>query len=85
MSAGRATVVSSWSARALTGRPGEDYMVADGPEQRAAAVVELLTDPAHCDALGAAGRRYVQSAHDWEAVLDRMEQLVRDAREACRA
>lgn len=82
MSAGRATVVSSWSARALTGVPGADYLVADGADQRAAAVAGLLSDPAQCDALGAAGRRYVREAHDWDAVLDRVEQLVRGV---CRA
>jgi sugar transferase (PEP-CTERM/EpsH1 system associated) len=82
MSAGRATVVSSWSAKALTGRPGEDYLVADGASARADAVAGLLADPARADALGAAGRRYVRDAHDWDAVLDRLDTLVR---ETCRA
>lgn len=78
MAAGRATVVSSWSARALAGEPGRDYLVADGAEERAGVLAELLADPSRCDALGAAGRDYVRREHDWEAVLDRLEQLVGD-------
>jgi sugar transferase (PEP-CTERM/EpsH1 system associated) len=79
MAAGRATLVSSWSARALAGEPGTDYLVADGAEDRAQAIVELLTDPTRCDALAASGQAYVRREHDWEHVLDRLECLVREA------
>lgn len=73
LSAGRATVVSSWSAHALSGRPGDDYLIADGSVARAQAIIALLRDPARCDALGAAGQRYVRRAHDWDRVLDQLE------------
>ncbi len=78
LAAGRATVVSSWSAHALNGRPGEDYLVADGVTDRARVVAELLSDAARCDRLGAAGRTYVRRHHDWDAVLDRLTALVED-------
>ena len=76
LSARRATVVSSWSARALAGEPGRDYLVADGAEQRAAAVIPLLEDAARCDTLGERGREYVRAHHDWDVVLDRLDALV---------
>jgi glycosyltransferase involved in cell wall biosynthesis len=78
LAAGRATVVSSWSARALSGEPGRHYLVADGVDERAAAVGDLLADPPRCDALGAAGRDYVAREHDWDGVLRRLSALVAD-------
>lgn len=73
LSAGRATVISSWSAKALTGEVGQDYLVADGGLARAEMIASLLNDPARCDALGGAGQAYVRKHHDWEQVLDRLE------------
>ena len=78
LAAGRATVISSWSAKALSGRPGEDYLVADGAEARAAAIAALLNDPARADALGAAGQAYVRRHHDWNRVLDQLEAALAD-------
>lgn len=82
LSAGRATVVSSWAAKALDGVVGEHYLVADGVEERARVLASLLADPERCDELGAAGRLYVQQHHDWEDVLDRLETLVREVARA---
>lgn len=79
MAAGRATVVSSWSSKALAGVPGTDYMVADGVDDRARVIADLLLDPERCDGLAAAGQAYVRQAHDWDHVLDRLEALVREA------
>lgn len=79
MAAGRATVVSSWSSRALAGQPGTDYIVADGADERSAVISELLLDGERCDLLALAGQAYVREFHDWERVLDRLEALVREA------
>jgi sugar transferase (PEP-CTERM/EpsH1 system associated) len=73
LAAGRATVISSWSAKALSGEVGRDYLVADGGPARAALIAGLLNDPARCNALGAAGQRYVRENHDWDRVLDQLE------------
>jgi polysaccharide biosynthesis protein PslH len=78
LAAGRPVVVSSWAARALTGQPGRDYLVADGADARAEAIAGLLLEPARRDALGAAGRAHVLRAHDWDEVLARLERLVRE-------
>ncbi len=42
----------------------EQVMIADTPEQFANATLELLENPALRDAIGAAGRRYVEEHHD---------------------
>ncbi len=76
MAAARPTVVSSWSARALVGEPGRDYLVCDGAADRARTVTDLLNDGGRRDALGQAGQTYVRRHHDWEVVLDRLEALV---------
>jgi sugar transferase (PEP-CTERM/EpsH1 system associated) len=78
LAAGRATVLSSWAARALAGEPGRHYLVADGAEARADAVAGLLLDPVRADALGAAGRQWVALAHDWAEVKARVERLARE-------
>jgi sugar transferase (PEP-CTERM/EpsH1 system associated) len=82
LSAGRATVISSWAAQALSGVDGEHYLVADGAEERARLVAELLDDPTRCDELGAAGRDYVKRHHGWSEVLDRLEWVVREVTRA---
>ncbi|MGI9501671.1 MAG: glycosyltransferase [Geminicoccaceae bacterium] len=78
LAAGRATVISSWSAKALSGKPGEDYLVADGAQARAEAIAALLNDPMRADALGAAGQAYVRRHHDWDRVLDQLEAALVD-------
>lgn len=78
LAAGRATVMSSWAARALAGEPGRHYLVADGAPARADAVAQLLLDPTRADALGAAGRAWVARAHDWDDVQARVERLARE-------
>jgi len=78
MAAGKAIVASAGSAKGLrdgvTGR-----IVSDGDEAAfAAAVVELLSDPAARARLGAAARRTVEDARAWEGVLDRIETVYRN-------
>jgi sugar transferase (PEP-CTERM/EpsH1 system associated) len=82
LAAARPVVLSSWAARALSGEPGRDYLVADGAAARAAAIAGLLADPARRDALGAAGRAFVRRAHDWDAVKARVQQLARETADA---
>ncbi|MED5331062.1 MAG: glycosyltransferase family 4 protein [Planctomycetota bacterium] len=82
MVAGRPTIISSWSARALDGEEGVDYLVADGVEDRADAVVTMLQNPEVADAMGERGRKYVRQHHDWDVVLDHLEALVREVTDA---
>lgn len=78
MAAGRAVVASGWAAGALMGVAGQDYLVADGAEPTAAAVLSLLDNPAAADSLAAAGQRYVRAQHDWQRLEDKLVSLAED-------
>jgi glycosyltransferase involved in cell wall biosynthesis len=78
MAAGKAIVAAAGSAKGLedgvTGR-----IVPDGDAAAfAAAIVELLADPAARARLGAAARRAVENPAAWERVLERIEAIYRE-------
>lgn len=77
MAAGLPVVASRGSAKIV--RHGETGLVAgDGDEEGfAAAVKRLLADPDGAAAMGAAGRRLVETGHTWEAHTARLEQIYR--------
>ncbi|MEK7326378.1 MAG: glycosyltransferase [Chloroflexota bacterium] len=58
---------------ALEVTPGRDTLVAQEPEGFAAAVLRLLDDPQHQQQIGLAGRRYVETHHQWSNVAARLE------------
>jgi glycosyltransferase involved in cell wall biosynthesis len=70
---------------ALAGQAGRSggAVLYRGPAELAAAAAALLDDPDRAAALGASGRRFVDSRYRWEAVLDRVGELVDEAE--CRA
>jgi glycosyltransferase involved in cell wall biosynthesis len=72
-------VATPAACTALTARPGEQLLVAEGAEAVAAAVTRLLGDARLARRLGEAGRRYVEAEHDWRAVARSLEAIYRDA------
>jgi sugar transferase (PEP-CTERM/EpsH1 system associated) len=75
MAMGRPVVASEPAARALAAAPGRDLLVEEEPQRFAAAVLRAL-DPATGDALGRAGRAYVEHHHRWAATLSRLDALL---------
>ncbi len=53
----------------------KDVVVADTPEEFAAATVQLLNDEAFQARLAANGRRLAEDRYDWQAVLRKMDQI----------
>ena len=82
LAARRPLVLSSWAAGSLAGEPGRDYLVADGAQATAEALLRLLGEPDRRDALGAAGRAWVVAHHDWDALLARLQHLAREVAHA---
>ena len=82
LAAARPLVLSSWAAGSLSGEPGRDYLVADGPQATAEALLGLLGDPARRDALGRAGRAWVAEHHDWDALQRTLQRLAREVARA---
>ncbi len=67
------TVATTMSLHGTAARPDENIMVADAPEEFAAAVVRCLLDRAWRAQLGAAGRETAVNDHSWECAADRLE------------
>jgi polysaccharide biosynthesis protein PslH len=68
MALGKPVVATTIGAAGIGVRHGEDILLADDPEAFAAAVTELLRDPAKALAIGDAGRRLVASRFSTEAL-----------------
>lgn len=55
--------------------PGCHAAIADGPEQFAEAVLDVLSDRQRAEALGRAGRRLVEAHYGWQSSLAKLEDL----------
>jgi glycosyltransferase involved in cell wall biosynthesis len=64
----------------LDARAEEDILVADSPEAFAAQVLRVCSDPGLAAHLAAAGRRYVETRHDWVASAQKLSDLYDRAR-----
>ncbi|MBK7642421.1 MAG: TIGR03087 family PEP-CTERM/XrtA system glycosyltransferase [Planctomycetes bacterium] len=64
------------ATQGVEGSAGRDYLVADEPEAFAAAVLQLLAEPAHARELAAAGRSFVERNYDWEKVFAPLDGLL---------
>jgi len=80
MACGAPVVTTEQAAGGMQARPGRDLLVAGDTEAFAAAIVRLLDHPEERDALGNAGRAYVERHHSWLAVIDQLETIYKDAK-----
>jgi polysaccharide biosynthesis protein PslH len=69
----------------VAAEPGDDCERADEPGRFADAIVRLLGDPAHRDALAQRARTVVCERYDVRSVMERLEQAFEEAREVRRA
>jgi len=73
----RVPVVASPAASdGIHALPDTDLMVADTPEAFARAVLGLLRDPGRRERYAAAARACVERGHNWDRLLNRLEDLV---------
>lgn len=66
---GRPVVATSTGAEGLADLVGSGIIVADSTSDTAAALVELLEDRDHAEALGRAGHDAVRDRHSWDTTL----------------
>lgn len=66
-------VATPQACSALQVQAERDLLIADSVEEFARQVLRLLDDAALAVQLGAAGRRYVERHHDWNAVAAQLE------------
>jgi sugar transferase (PEP-CTERM/EpsH1 system associated) len=63
---------------ALQLEPGRDALIAETPERIAEAILSLLCDAALRQPIGQAGRRYVETHHDWNVIAGTLEEIYRE-------
>jgi glycosyltransferase involved in cell wall biosynthesis len=70
-------VVGTTSAtQGIEGQPGRDFLLADSPEEQAAAINRLLADPEAARAQGQRGRAFVEANYEWEVVLETLDRIL---------
>jgi glycosyltransferase involved in cell wall biosynthesis len=74
--AGMPVVTTTVGLEGIEATPGEHVLVADTPEDFAAAVVALLAQPERAQRLAEAGRRLAETAYDWRVVLKRLDAVL---------
>jgi glycosyltransferase involved in cell wall biosynthesis len=68
-------VCTTAAAAGTEARPGEAFLVANAPETFAAGVLRVMSDPGLAARMAAAGRRYVERHHSWEASAHRLVEV----------
>jgi len=76
MALGTPVVSTSKGAEGLEVKDGESILIADRPAEFAERVVDLLRSPELRARLATAGRRLVESKHDWDVVGQELRALV---------
>lgn len=79
MSAGKAVVSTSVGAEGLPVTNGENILLADQPEEFAAAVVRLISDTKERDRISRAARELVEFRYSWSGVTDVLETVLMNA------
>ena len=77
LSSGKALVAYPAAVEGLTVEDGDQLAIADGPDEFAARVVELLGDRDRRVGLGAAAFEWAAAALDWRPILDAWDELYR--------
>ena len=73
MATGIPVVSTRIGAEGLPVTPGENILLADTPQDFAARIAELFTQPQHAAQVGANGRKLVQKKFGWDAVNEIFE------------
>ena len=82
LACGTPVVATAQATAALRVQSGQELLIADGAEAFADAVLKLLGDGELRARLGAAGRRYVEAHHSWDAAAQLLEAAYRAPLEA---
>jgi glycosyltransferase involved in cell wall biosynthesis len=80
MAMAKPVVSTTVGAEGLPVTPGRDIVIADEPEQFAAAVVDLIRDVRKRRRIEAAARQLVVQQYDWAAAADDFEKALEAAR-----
>jgi glycosyltransferase involved in cell wall biosynthesis len=76
----RPVVASSASLGGIAARDGYNLLLRDPPQEFAAAIARLISDPAVADGLARAGRTTVEAEATWERRAQQLDAILRDVR-----
>jgi len=82
MACGTPVVATRQAVLALAARPGVDIAVVDEATAMSVAILNLIDDAPRREALGRAGRVYVERHHAWERIVHRLESVYDGTRDA---
>jgi sugar transferase (PEP-CTERM/EpsH1 system associated) len=85
MALARPIVSTRLGAEGFDVESGRELLLADGPEDLAAAVLQVLDDHQLAVRLGAAGRDFVKRSYAWDAILRRLDAVYAALRPAQQA
>jgi glycosyltransferase involved in cell wall biosynthesis len=71
-------VATTYANEGIKGRPGQEIVIADDPEEFASAVVSLLQSPEERRTIGRNARRFVRSNFSWAAASERVDLIARE-------
>jgi glycosyltransferase involved in cell wall biosynthesis len=75
LAAATPTVSTTFGNEGVGAVPGRDLLVADAPQEFAAAVVKLLLDREYATKLGRSGQRFVREQYGRDAVMARLDSV----------
>jgi glycosyltransferase involved in cell wall biosynthesis len=75
MASGTPVVAARRATVALPVVDGDQVALFDDAAQAAERIAALLSQPEAAARMGAAGRRYVEQHHDWDAIAGRLEEI----------
>ena len=79
MACGKAIIATTEAAAGLRVAHQEQLLLADSPADFAAAVIEAIRDENLRDSLGWKARRFVETEHNWQPLLQKLIELVESA------
>lgn len=79
MAMGTPVVSTSAGCAALTAENGQEILTAENEKDFAAAVLQVLSDPALAKQLSVAGRQHVETHHSWKSSAQRLAEIYEQA------
>lgn len=79
MAMGTPVVTSPQTLSALQAEADRDLLIADSPQATAQAIIRLLKDRTLRRRIGAAGRAYVETHHNWQTIVSHLTDIYRQA------
>lgn len=76
MAMGVPVVTSGVAAGGVDAQPVKEFLVADTPEETAAAILRIVENPAERQRLAAAGRERMLSHHAWPRSMQRLDRII---------